>query len=433
MDVLKVWKVQNGKGTYVYKDNRDNIRITNYLINNISKLNNTISCFAPDVKTESYQSNFDIKIKPHDAGIFPADPVFLLVILDVDWIPKDVLTLILNVNPHKYIFCTASIEKDLNRFHLKVAPVIRAEELASKELKVGVSQRLIYNISVDLNTDDQKLYDDYTSRMDDIFAMFDGDFNTINYCYRGNSIKGITADVYRREFAARNHWHERLDTSIEYYAEIDRHYNPNVIFEEAKLYFTLLKDRNHLIDEHSEKSYAAYKIISYHDSKRFVVVCKNNTMANNVRNFINKNSKRKSQAIHNDLSTVHFKGNDGEFIVYKSGKKKGLPRDFGSGTQIDTYVEWFNRKLINIIIITNAVKKDILLKEVDSIIYLSPRCILYDDLQKRIAIKFNSNINITNVYLSGTKDERVLLDNQKGSKYTPRYYFKGDMRKLIFD
>lgn len=432
MDVLKRWKFQRGKGTYISEDTKDTIKVVSYLIDNIKKLNNNIVCFASHNRTERYSFDLGLTVRSYESAILPRPETFLLILLDIDFVPKDVLSIIVNANPHKYLFCTSSTT-EISKYHIQIAPIILLQEPEKVERRITSSGRILYNIALDLITDDQKIYDTYTEKMNDIFSFFGGDMYVINSCYRGDQNKNITADVFRREFAHRNNWNDHLDTSIEYYKEIDHHYNPNSIFEKAKIYFDLLANRNHFVDEHGDKSYFVHKLIAYHSSTRFVIVCKNNYMADKVQNMLDKNNKCRSRAIHNDLAPVNFRDESGSLISYKTGSKKGQPKEFGSKYQTDTYVQWFNRKLISVIVCTGAVQKDIVLDHVDCIVYLSPRCISYEELQKRITINFTSNTNIVNVYFSATKDEDALTNNQRSSKHTARYYYKGDIGKLRFE
>lgn len=432
MDVLKAWKLQRGKGTYVYDDGELHFKAVENLILSISKMNDSIKgvCARSIV---NYNNNLiGDYFTEYENAIIPKEPVFLLVVLNIEEIPRDIFSIIINSNPHKYLFCTANTD-DLNRYHLQVAPIIKFE-VTTKRMGITSSQRNIYNVGLDLTSEDQITYDKYTEIMNDIFSFFDGDFETINHCYAGDQTNNITADIFRRRFAFEKGWTDTLDTSIDYYKEVDKHFNPNSIYEKAKQYMEMMAKRNHFVDEHSDKIKFAVKLLMYYNDKRFVVVCKNNEMADMLqRALYATNSVYHSRAIHVGLESTNFMDDEGNIILYKSGARKGQPREFGAKFQTDSYVDWFNRKLLKSIIITNAPQKDISLEAVDGIVYLSPKCLKYEELQSRINIKLNGNTNLVNVYISGTTDESKLRSNLSGGKHDPRYYNKGDISKLSFD
>ena len=433
MEILKQWKSKGGKGTYIPEDNTDSVKVVNYLISTISKMNEKIVCYATESNVAKYSAELQFQVKSHASGIIPNNAMFLLILLDIDLIPRDILTIILSANPHKYLFCTATNVSNLAKCHIELAPLITRIDQPNKEKKISSFGTTVYNVAIDLNSDDQKLYNEYSVRMNDIYSFFDGNYETINNCYRGNSKTGITADVYRREFAKLNNWSSDMDTSIEYYAEVDKHYNPNSIYEKAKLYNELLALRNHFIDEHNDKIYVLHKLIEYHNTKRYLIVCRNNYMADKVNEFLNKHNKCKNFAIHNELNPTNFKDDNNEIILYKSGDKKGQPRDFGAKLQIDAYTDWFNKGLINVLIATNAIPKDLILKDLDIIVYLSPRSLSYQELNHRVKIDFKNNAYMVNIYFIGTKDEELMRSNQKILKYPIKNYYKGDIGKLIFD
>jgi len=432
MDVLKAWKLQKGRGTYVYGDGVNHYDTIEHLIQSIARINDSIKAVCAKNIVEYSNNLIGNYFVPYEDAIVPKPDVFLLVVLNVEEIPRDIFSIIIDCNPHKYLFCTSTTD-DLNRYHLKEAPIIKFD-VTNKTKGITASQRIIYNIGLDLVSDDQLYYDGLTDRMNDIFTYFDGDFDTINNCYTGNRITGKTADVFRREFATKMGWTDTMDTSIEYYDNIDKFFNPNYVYEQAKLYMELMSKRNHYIDEHMDKVKYAVKLLLYNSEKRFIVICKNGAMADAVtRALYAANNSYHSRAIHTGLSPVNFNDEDGNVVVYKSGARKGQPRDYGAKTQTDMYLGWFNTNRLKAIIMTNAPEKDIELDMVDGIISLSPKNKSYEELQERINIKLNGNTNLVNVYISGTTDETKLRAGLTKGKYDGRYYGKGDFNKLLFD
>lgn len=434
MDILYNWKLQGGKGTYVYDDHDDLFNVINYLVTSISKMDKRIRIVCPTNKLEYYKKKIDTKeIIGYTNAMFGFDSVYLLILMDIERIDFNLLKTTLAINGCKYLFCTSTSVDLPGNVDSKIAPIIKKDKVYTKKRKITPTSIKVINVSIDLDEENKRIYDGYTERMTEIFSYFDGDFNEINNCYKGDRSSGITADRYRRQFAHRNGWEDTLDTSIEYFDKVDKAYNPNAVYEQAKLYHELMNKRNHFVEEHNGKCYFVHKLLSYYSNRRYVILCRNNFMADKVHEFLDKhNTQVKSKAIHKDLKSVHLRDSSGNIITYgKKSAKAGQPKEFGHVVQSRSYIDWFNKGYINVLVITNAINKGVLLKDVDIIIRLSSKAFDHSELSKRVNLRVSDNYVTVNACLTGTREEAIATEKYKNTKYDIKHYNSAVIQDII--
>jgi len=425
MDILKNWKYVGGKGVYKYEDREDNDAILSRLISGLLSANLKIIVVAKTKMVEYYSKKFSYPVHSADQVTMDKRIVDVLIIIDAGDIADNVINLVLMRIVFKYMFATVSkfnYDNDLDKFPRLTSDAIKSKRsIDSKHNEI--------HLSIELSNNEFAKYEEITNKMKDIFEMFNGDFDTIVKCYRGDMQSGITADNFRREFAKASGWNENLDVSIQYYKDLSEGFNPNAIYEKAKMYHDLIAMRNHYLDEHFVKILTVNSIVSYLKTRRFVIVCKNSKMADDISNFLNKKGDI-CNAIHNDHKNVYLSDDDGNLILYKSGAKKGQPKGHGSKTVNSTYIRAFNNHDIRCICITNSLVKDTSIEDIDGLIYTSPKCLSYLELNKRSKLIFNSNVNIINLSLLNTKDDDNYNDRYKAYNTFVKKFDKDDIDKL---
>ena len=428
MNLFESWKKNNkGKGTLIYKDKESLDDTLSYLISSINKTGQTIRIVT--LKPYLYENYIGmVDVINYDSTMYDNSNVFLLILTDVDEIYNDALFNVMAFNVHRYLFATAKNIDRIEKRFLEVAPIIEYVN-DKKSFQITSSDIKIINVSLDMSESDQTIYDGYTNSINDVISYFDGDFDMLQKCYAGDG--NTTADVFRRIFSTRNNWSDNMNTDIDYFKEVDKHYNPNAVYEKAKLYRDLVTKRNHFIYEHSDKCYFVNKFLR--DNKlRTIVICQNNYMADKLKEFIDKYGFTvKAKAIHKDLSPVHFLNEKGEIIVYgKKSAKGGLPKEFGASVQTTNYIEAFNVGELNTLIITNAVNKGVMLKNVDLVIRLSDKSLTLEQLAERVNLRLRNNSVTMNIYFNGTKEDRDNAKLYSANKYDIRYYRKEDIDKI---
>jgi len=307
-----------------------------------------------------------------------------------------------------------------------------------------VQNNVEFNIPVELSTQDRNLYNEFTSFIRDTIELF-GSFDTVIKCYTGDGKAGISADYFRNELATSKGWSVDIDTSNAYYANIDRYFNPNALYERAKSFTDVIRKRNNLLANNNAKIETILQIINKYKDKKILIINKTGIFARIVSSTINEHIKNNNllQDIPTKtlFSNIDYKVNEkkgftidssalcveyhpdiesrplididtNDYIRYKSGAKQGTVKIFGSKSLNRIANERFTKGYHNVISSTNAIPKDANL-EIDFIIITSPECDTLNTFQYRVhRLSFIKNVKILNLFLSNTKEVSKLKHKQ---------------------
>ena len=301
-----------------------------------------------------------------------------------------------------------------------------------------------FNIPSKLNDSDAVMYKEYGTFIADTIEIF-GNFDNVMKCYMGDTKMGISADHFRIEIATSKGWHKDIDTSTTYYANIDRYFNPNSLYERAKSFTEVIRKRKNLLNNNFSKIDIVLDIIEKYKDKKILIINKAPVFARTLSEAINDKiendnlkfdkpqgtlfkpvEKNKGFTItdnficieyHNDVKSrplIDIDTND--FIRYKSGIKAGTIKTFGAKSLNNIANDRFNKGYHNVMSSVNAIPKDADL-EIDFIIITSPECDTINTFQYRVhRLSFKENIKIVNIYLKNTKEDKKLRDKQSLNK-----------------
>ena len=306
-----------------------------------------------------------------------------------------------------------------------------------------------YNIPVDFYEDDRERYDELSTFISDTLEMFDGDFELIMKCYKGDFKSGIAGDHFRNQLAISKGWNKDLDLTLKIYQDIDRYYNPNSIYERSKAFYDAIRTRNNLLVDNPAKLDSILSIVEKYKDKKILIVSKRSEFASRIANVINERIDgndviRKDKPVNLNLFSVNEKKepldsytiqsnlaveyhpdvesrplidpDTNDYVRIKSGSNKGSVKKFGATSLNKIANERFNNGYHNVISANNAMPKEGAFT-IDFIVITSPECDTLKNYQHRLAsLDFKENVRIVNLYTLKSKESKQLENKQSLTK-----------------
>lgn len=339
---------------------------------------------------------------------------------------------------------TNSPDPDDNTFSLyETIPVIdrvTKVDIVTHSILQGTVE---YNVAVHLSNKDQALLAEYDEYIKSTIEIFDGKFDLVNLCYRGNPEQGIPANHYREQLASSKGWSTDIDLNLPYYSQLDRYYNPNALYERAKVFYDILAKRRILMSDNDAKLNGILDIIEKNKDKKILIMNKRSAFAKKVADTINNKIKvdtLKKDAMPRNLFSQDKEGfaiqpsffcveyhpdvesrpvidiETNDFIRYKSGANAGQVKQFGSTSLNRISNERFNEGYHNAMSTSNAIPKEADLT-IDFIIITSSECDTLNQFQYRVnRLLFKENVKIINIYLADTKELDKFKEKQSLTK-----------------
>lgn len=285
---------------------------------------------------------------------------------------------------------------------------VGTNELIFDRIKTPVKE---YRVGVELSEEDKIQYDKYNNYIKEAIAVF-GDFDNIQKCRVGDVKNNISAADFRQQLAYSNGWNSHLDTTIEFNKQIDNIYNPNILFEKANTIYNITRERANLVTDNKSKLQAIANILSENISKKIMIVCKRGEFANIVFNYISNDLNYICGAYHDDIESSYLYDENGEPIVYKSGKDKGKPKVFAAQSLSNISLDKFNNDSCNILIVKNNLQQKINTK-VDIVIFTSPLCMTDEEfILKYMNIDLPNPIVFYQIFINNTLEYIKLKQRQ---------------------
>lgn len=283
----------------------------------------------------------------------------------------------------------------------KILPLIESKDLSNAERRDDIYsdvQEFLY--AIDLTKDDRKEYDkcnDYIATSVSIF----GDFDAIEKCKKGDPVNNLSAAQYREMLAGKNGWSKELNRKTGFMKQIDDVYNPNILFERACTFFTIVKKRRDLVMGNEMKLLDICNICAGNPDKRILIVSKSSEFAAKVTRHLNNNFI-KCGDYHDCIDESIATDDDGMPVYYKSGKKAGKPKVIGAQAQSTLNKDKFNKGLLKALSIKYAANPGLDIT-CDIVILTSPFCNINEFKQRYKNICFNSNPTIVHtLYCNNT-------------------------------
>lgn len=273
-------------------------------------------------------------------------------------------------------------------------------------------------ITITEDSEEYKLLNYYNEYITHTINIF-GSFNIIEQARIGNQSLNISANQICAQIAQENGWNENLDMSVEYNRQIDELYNPNNLKERASLTYDIIRKRSALLTDYESKLESIVDIIEQHPDKKILIINKRGEFASKVTDFINKSNNTLSCGnYHNNLENVPAVDDDGNYIYYKSGAKKGEVKMLGMQAQKTLNQRLFNEDKIQILSTNGAPDKSLSI-DVDIIIITSPLCESIKSYIYRLSdLRFNSDkIKLYTLYCKDTIEEKQLMNKEVSSNH----------------
>lgn len=276
-----------------------------------------------------------------------------------------------------------------------------------------------HRIGVDMSDTDRTTYDKYTNYINDCVSIF-GDLKTIEKCKYGDEVLNISATEFRNNIAKQNGWRHDLDTNIAFYKQIDDIYNPNILEEKARNFYSIAKLRRDLCTDNVDKLNIINDICNANKDKKILIVSKRGEFAAQVTKFLNDNNQNLSVNgnivykicgdYHDCIADCIATDDEGNPIYVKSGVNKGQFRMLKSQAQSTLNEKRFNNGNISILSIKQSSNVELKIA-CDMVIFTSPLCDNIVELKTRFSnVKFGDNITKTyRIYCNSTIEEEKLL------------------------
>ena len=397
--ILALWKESGGVGVISVEDDMTGIRIAETVISAMPDRN--VKVVAPANRLYGYRSYFTDKLISGNNLMNPvisAEKYHVLCVLNADLLNDYHLTRILTFKYKYLLVCTSSFN-GLSSV-LNDLPKIEFVDRKFRE----------YNFIVPMSQDTHKRYFDIENRMNDIMGVF-RNYDNIKNCVFGLGNK--SAYQCRIDFAGENAWNKDLNVSIPLFAQIDKFYNPDALYDQATLYQTLVTERDKVVSKCPDKIEAVLSILKVNKYKRFIVLAKGNDMCDDIVKQA-KSLKIATESIHAETRNSTLRDDNGNLILVKTGANKGKPKVFGTKLVNDSIVARFNNKKLRALVTTGTLDKSLKIEGVDAIICTSPKAASYYDLKSRIEkLSFNGDIIVINVTFDVTKDLKDIKNHQQ--------------------
>jgi superfamily II DNA or RNA helicase len=223
-----------------------------------------------------------------------------------------------------------------------LAPII--DEITQQEAIKNnwIAPSIEYNLGLDFTKDDELKYIRYSNIIREhleIFKnshkrlkfnnieIFKSDFDVIYGCYTGKKLPHafIEGKVFREQLAKEMGWSLNLDLSTDYGRQRDLYWNPNKIYDNAKQFQFIVKQRNELMGNNDIKLKTIVDIVNKYNIPT-IVFSESIDFVTKVADTLGSNAI----AYHSNIESRpiwDFDNND--WFRYKSGEKKGEIKKFG--------------------------------------------------------------------------------------------------------
>ena len=190
------------------------------------------------------------------------------------------------------------------------------------EFNIGIklleSEETRYTKYSDFITETMKLFKGKSKLIDTKGFYIKSDFDYIMKCYTGFKIPGkyIPGSSLRTNLANIMGWRQDLPLNTKYNVQLNEYWNPNAIYERVKSFKNIVKYRNELINNNTNKLQAILEIIKYNDVP--TIIFNESTIFVDI---IAKALGDKAIAYHSNIESKPIIDEEtGEFKKYKTGK-----------------------------------------------------------------------------------------------------------------
>ena len=258
-------------------------------------------------------------------------------------------------------------------------------------------------------------YQEYDKYIRDSMAIF-GDLDTVNKCRIGDIANKLSAGDVRLKLAQQNGWSYDIDTTIEFMKQIDDIYNPNAIAERADTVYNIIRERRNLVINAEEKINKILEIVEKEvigNKNNLIIISKSGEFAHTITEKINEHYEDGFCVDYHDcIPDAYVNDENGEPIVYKSGKKKGQRKIFKSQSLSSLYEQYFNSGYSKILSIKNSSSIDLKTATNTVILTSSLTGNMIDVRNRFINVNFGTNTKVYRIYCANTIEETELINEK---------------------
>lgn len=273
-------------------------------------------------------------------------------------------------------------------------------------------------IAVNLLPNDRTKYNEYDNFITECMKIFN-DLDTIEKCKHGDKVNNISAITIRDTIARNNGWSDDLDMNVEYLAQIDKYYNPNVLLDRANSFYRIRAEREQFVLNCDVKIDKILDIVRDNPTKKIIIVSKTGEFANKISNVINDNFGIVCDCYHNEIEDRVATDETGKPLCYKSGVNKCKQKVIKSQAISTQTNKLFNEGVINILSIKNSSYVDLNI-DCDIMIITSPICDGIFDIKTRYKnLRFTTIPNkVYMLYCSSTIESKKLFERNLSNLIT---------------
>src|SRR5574344_899407 len=231
----------------------------------------------------------------------------------------------------------------------------------------------------------------------------------MDQCHGGNTALNISATEICYQIAQNNGWSDALDMSFEYNRQVDELYNPNHLNDRAKQTYDMIRNRCNLLSDFNDKLEKVLDIVNANPDAKVLVINKRGDFANKVTEYLNNCSETDICGnYHDKVESIPALDMNGRPILYKSGAKKGQPRELGAKAQKTLFESLFNNDNIRVLSTNNSPDKTLSIK-VDIIISTSSQCENVENYLYRLSkVNVSFPLKVYTLFVKNSLEEKKL-------------------------
>ena len=283
----------------------------------------------------------------------------------------------------------------------------KQEDVEQLRLSSPVEEEFV-PITIKEDSEQSKLLKYYNKYIETSLNIFDN-FGIMDQCRVGNTSLNISAIEVCYQIAQSNGWSDTLDMSFEYNRQVDELYNPNHLHDRAKQTYEIIRNRCNFLSDFDDKLEKTLEIVNNNPTAKILVINKRADFANKVTEYINNCSESSICGnYHDKVENIPALDMNGNKILYKSGAKKGQPRELGAQAQKSLFESLFNNGNIRVLSTNNAPDKTLNIK-VDIIIITSSQCENVENYLYRLSkVSLSSPLKVYTLFVKNSLEEKKL-------------------------
>lgn len=309
---------------------------------------------------------------------------------------------------------TATTEEDDKRSEklLKIYPII--DEITEKEAREEgyISDYVEYNLGVNLSEDETNEYEAITDSINSFMSKFGKHgFPAAQLCLSGNA--KWSGFKYCMMWALENGWYEGIDMTDPTARAIDDLWNPHKVMGYARNLMLKTRERQELIFRIAEKYTVGVELIQKFNTLQTICFSQSTVFADKLTALINKTTEQDiAVSYHSRIPSQPLKRDNGEYIKYQSGVKKGEVKMFGTKVLRELAIKRIKDRSARVLVTASALDKGA------------------DFPNIKLGIIFSGTQNPTQQGQRGGRVKRINPEDKEGTKLIINVYARNTKEEI---